>query len=346
MSSRLAKDIAKRASKGAGKVRHATISAAPIEGQSTIIEDAPARLPGGEIYIFYHLQTKQVVYSLKKNVKNSHALKQLPYNGKKTVPAALRKDLWTPLAKVDFYPVDTPQAAAAGLHAFRRLREYKKMHELQWPAELAMEEQDTTDSGKKSNPKPLSRKLRGRKLCDQKANSIADLAAALNAVTTPVVEPKLALDKDGKPLVDEDGNPTGQLEKDVELAKNAATGAIEEGGVIADAKEDAPVVTGAVEEGAVVGEAGEESSQAPVQVVEEEDAESVIGATVNWADMFDAEFAESWPKRVVHAQLPPIRHNRKNPVRIWTEEEVAPKESEQLDDPATLPKDEAGKVIL
>lgn len=53
------------------------------------------------------------------------------------------------------------------------LREYRTLHETQWPKELALDEKGRT----------LSRKLRGRKLCDQRANSIADIAATLGKVS-------------------------------------------------------------------------------------------------------------------------------------------------------------------
>jgi hypothetical protein len=54
------------------------------------------------------------------------------------------------------------------------MREYRKLHETQWPKSFAIDP--------KTN-RPLSRTERGRRLCDQKANSIADMAAALAAVT-------------------------------------------------------------------------------------------------------------------------------------------------------------------
>jgi hypothetical protein len=100
--------------------------------------------------------------------QNNKALRQLPFNGKKTVPAALRKDLWSPLALIEF----PAGHSDAGLNAFRMLREYRRLHETQWPEEFALDDKGRT----------LSRKLRGRKLCDQRANSIADISATLGKV--------------------------------------------------------------------------------------------------------------------------------------------------------------------
>ncbi|KFX93869.1 hypothetical protein O988_04277 [Pseudogymnoascus sp. VKM F-3808] len=157
MSSSTVSQIARTGSRFADKVRNASVSVKPE------VEH------GRQIFVYSHLQTKQVVYSLKQNIKNNKALRQLPYNGKKTVPAALRKDLWSPLARIEF----PAGHSAAGLNAFRMLREYRTLHETQWPKELALDDKGRT----------LSKKLRGRKLCDQRANSIADISATLAKVS-------------------------------------------------------------------------------------------------------------------------------------------------------------------
>jgi len=241
MSATTTTRLARTSSKFADRVRNASIAAAPASGHEH----------GRDIYVYSHLQTKQVVYSLQQNVKvrslspspsppfpartltpppkNNKALRQLPYNGKKTIPAALRKDLWSPLARISF----PAGAAQAGLDAFRMLREYRKLHESQWPAALALD-----DKGQ-----PLKRRLRGRKLCDQRANSIADIAAALAKVTRP----------------------------------REAAG--------------------------------------------EEPAREAVGATVRWSDIFDAEFAESWPETVVHDKWAVTRNHRRE-LRDVLEEEA------------------------
>lgn len=95
----------------------------------------------------------------------------MPFNGKKTVPRALRKDLWAPLALIQF-----PEGAGSiGLAAFQKLREYRRLHELSWDDSLL-----TDDDGK-----ILTRKERGRKISDQKANSVADIASVLAKIGTP-----------------------------------------------------------------------------------------------------------------------------------------------------------------
>lgn len=85
-------------------------------------------------------------------------MKQLPFLGKKTKPPALRKDQWRPLAAITF------PTGHQGLNAYRELREFRKRHEHEW-------------TYKKLGVR--TRLEAGRKLMDQKANSIADMAAVL-----------------------------------------------------------------------------------------------------------------------------------------------------------------------
>lgn len=105
--------------------------------------------------------------------QNNAALSQLPYAGKKTLPPSLRKDIWRPLLSVSF--PSPPQ----GLAAFRKLREYRVLHETKWNSNLASNpERDESDDHRLRNALP-SKKERGRIIMDQKANSIADLAHVL-----------------------------------------------------------------------------------------------------------------------------------------------------------------------
>ncbi|KAF2102697.1 hypothetical protein NA57DRAFT_71684 [Rhizodiscina lignyota] len=114
---------------------------------------------GRHIYIFNHLVTNQVVYSFTQELKES-SLKQLTFVGKKSVSSHLRPDLWSCLAIVTF------PTQYQGREAYRQLREFRMMHEYCWKKP----EDDT----------PLPRKsLRIRLLQNQKANSVADLAAVL-----------------------------------------------------------------------------------------------------------------------------------------------------------------------
>ena len=99
-------------------------------------------------------------------------MKQLPYLGKKTVPAALRKDLWLPFALVEF------PSPFRGLNAFRKLREFRRLHETAYPLDI-ITHKEGEKNGYQKKGYLMNTKERGRVLMDQKANSVADLAAVL-----------------------------------------------------------------------------------------------------------------------------------------------------------------------
>jgi len=77
--------------------------------------------------------------------------------GKKSVPAALRKDVWAPMATVTF------KETLMGTNTFRMLREFRRLHETSYSKELLQK----------------SKKERIRILMNQKANSVADLAESI-----------------------------------------------------------------------------------------------------------------------------------------------------------------------
>ncbi|KAI9711823.1 MAG: hypothetical protein M1820_001968 [Bogoriella megaspora] len=111
------------------------------------------------IYIYRNTLTNQVVYSLRQSMKNNQSLKQLAYFGKKTIPAKLRKDVWTPLLSVSF-----PHQSQC-MDAFHKLREYRRLRDVNWDRD--------------SEKIPLEKKRRKKALMDQKAEAVADLAAIL-----------------------------------------------------------------------------------------------------------------------------------------------------------------------
>ncbi|KAI9792649.1 MAG: hypothetical protein M1835_007710 [Candelina submexicana] len=192
---------------------------------------------GRHIFVYSNLRTNQVIYSLTRDMNNNAALRQLPYLGKKTVPAALRKDLWQPLATISF--PDPPQ----GLTAFRKLREYRKLHELSYPL----------DDIKDKNGKLLGKKQRGKKLMDQKANSIADIAAVLQSR--------------------------------------------EKGNVVGEAGETAVKDASPRDKLAIVEEEAVETRRRIGAFRDEHQRDKV---KISWADILDAEYAETWPESVVH----------------------------------------------
>ncbi|KAF3806274.1 hypothetical protein GCG54_00006036 [Colletotrichum gloeosporioides] len=136
---------------------------------------------GEQIWVWSHQLTRQVVYSHSQIMESHRALRQLPFNGKKLRPAALRKDYWKPMAMIQL----PKGAGAAGQSVFQKLREFRKMHELCWDDSLRFDVVKTEAlPGKdalrvKQRRRVLNKFERGQRLNDQYANSIADMAAVL-----------------------------------------------------------------------------------------------------------------------------------------------------------------------
>ncbi|KAG4428418.1 hypothetical protein IFR05_016098 [Cadophora sp. M221] len=151
---------------------------------------------GQQIFVFNHLQRNHVVYSLTRAMKvfppilrhpipNNAALAQIPFNGKKSVPAALRKDLWHPFAEIKF----PAGAGPIGLSVFQKLREYRRRHELEWGDEVRLDDEGNA----------RKKKDRAKAICDQKANSVADIATVVSMLAAPeqvtIVKKKDALQR-------------------------------------------------------------------------------------------------------------------------------------------------------
>ncbi|KAK3074610.1 hypothetical protein LTR53_002821 [Teratosphaeriaceae sp. CCFEE 6253] len=155
----------------------------------------PKKGHGQYIFAYTHIRTRQVLYSLSRSLDSRASLKQLPDTGANNTPSHLRKDLWRPLYTLAL-PSAHPECLAQGLHAFKKLREYRKLHELCWKpplslskpysdADIEYEKEKLGDRGgsKKESVYDIIRKrkarLREKQVMDQKANSVADLAAVL-----------------------------------------------------------------------------------------------------------------------------------------------------------------------
>ncbi|KAI1116998.1 transcriptional regulation of mitochondrial recombination-domain-containing protein [Nemania sp. NC0429] len=120
---------------------------------------------GEKIFVFNHFLDGLTVYSHSPVLKANHAFRQIPFNGKQLRPSKLRKDYWRPLAMIQF-----PEGQGeVGRSVFQRLRECKKLHEYAWD--------DSMLYGK--NGRTRTRHERGKSLNDQRANTIADMAAVL-----------------------------------------------------------------------------------------------------------------------------------------------------------------------
>ncbi|OAQ97833.1 hypothetical protein LLEC1_00039 [Akanthomyces lecanii] len=153
---------------------------------------------GENIWVFAHRRTQQVIYSFNATLDGFHAMKQLPYNGKKTKPAKLRKDYWAPMAKIEL-----PRGQGnLGRVVFQKLRELKHLHEVSWDDSLLYkkpieyseaEKKAAAKRAAENEPDPRftrSKAQRGKALNAQKANSVADMAAVLgNGGNSNKIEP-------------------------------------------------------------------------------------------------------------------------------------------------------------
>lgn len=118
------------------------------------------RSHGKHIYMFRHIRTNQIVYTLYPRL-TQRSLKQLPFIGKHSVPPSIRADYWTPFCRVG--PFASPEQ---GTDALQTLFSLRKLHQLCWKDE-------------NPNFKILGKKHLIKKLMDQKTNSVADLAKVL-----------------------------------------------------------------------------------------------------------------------------------------------------------------------
>ena len=92
--------------------------------------------------------------------QNAKAMRQIPFNGKKLKPPSLRRDYWRPMALIQF-----PEGLGeVGRSVFHKMREFRVRHELSWENDEYLK---------------LSKHERGIELNDQRANTVADMAAVL-----------------------------------------------------------------------------------------------------------------------------------------------------------------------
>ncbi|KAI1302586.1 transcriptional regulation of mitochondrial recombination-domain-containing protein [Xylaria venustula] len=123
---------------------------------------------GEKIFIFSHILEGMTIYGHEPVLKSNQVRHQLPFNGKKLRAVKLRKDYWRPLAMIQF----ADGQGEVGRSVFQRLRECKKLHAYSWD--------DTVLYG--PNGQTLTTHERGARLNDQRANTIADMAAVLGGL--------------------------------------------------------------------------------------------------------------------------------------------------------------------
>ncbi|CAK3800060.1 Hypothetical predicted protein [Lecanosticta acicola] len=151
---------------------------------------APYRT-GHHIFAYRNFRTNQVLYSLTYELRNE-ALEQLPDLGANSKPPTIRRDSWRPFYSVSL--PDTPLGKVQCLDTYEKLLNYKKLHELYWEPPPELERQFTEKQIERMKERLEKRggskketvydviarqkwKMRVNHIMNQKANSIADLAA-------------------------------------------------------------------------------------------------------------------------------------------------------------------------
>ena len=213
------------------------------------------------------------------------------------MPAALRKDLWTPLCHIELPNPDM------GLLTFRRLREYRRLHELSYPLSTV-----TQTEGPRAG-QLLPRKKRIKVLMNQKANSIADMAASLLHLDHPWLEKtreakrrKAVLDRE-----DERRRQKVQFQGEVDALTEKLSGSslsAEDVKALESEREEISIdlqVLRDEETSAQEGKPPPTPFDSPT--ILRKGLRPLKGTVIRWANAMDAEYAETWPKQVVHGTL-------------------------------------------
>lgn len=226
------------------------------------------------------------------------------YHGKKTVPAEIRRDLWIPYYSVHFG--DT----RLGLRAYQLLREFSLQRQLSPPPEMitvteeflaakrpkdALAAEEFDKQNKKRIGLPMEKKERARVLMDQRATSVADIAAVL-AIQEEEIE-KGFLDREYK-----EGKPTRRTRQRRREARAREAAQAQANAARIKSLEDT-----ISREGGMPIKIGEGDGVYP-------DQPGLV--KVLWRDAHDAYYAESWPSSVEHGELVTLRDTIIGPERV------------------------------
>ncbi|RAH65771.1 mitochondrial 54S ribosomal protein mL67 [Aspergillus aculeatinus CBS 121060] len=249
---------------------------------------------GKNIFVYHNMRTNQVVYSLTRYLDKNSVLRQLVYHGKKTVPATLRKDMWVPYYSVHF------TSAQLGLRAYHLLREFAMQRQLAPPREMVTITEEWLAQKRPRDPHKaeefdkewadkkgwlMKPKDRARVVMNQKATSVADVAAVLDIQAEEIAN----------------GFASGQrgyLGKAARRRRRQAR--VKEAAV-------------AARQAARVADFEKVLSKPQIdykiqEVVEDDPATAALlqaenGVKILWTDLHDAQFAAQWPDRVRHGEL-------------------------------------------
>ncbi|EDN05879.1 hypothetical protein I7I51_06256 [Histoplasma capsulatum] len=286
---------------------------------------------GKNIFAYNNIRTNQVVYSFTRELEKNNVLSQLVYHGKKTVPATLRKDMWTPYFSLHF------PSTSLGLEAYRLLREFSMQRQLAPPADMITASQDNEVLTRQRPRDPaeaekwdeewkirmeqhqfLNKKLRARILMDQKATSVADVAAVLALQQQKMKEEQEREARENE-LEDENEEETEEVEGgDGEKVKN-------ESGKVGDKDKTGKKISRKrrkrIQAAIRAQQALEKDTMDKIAELErmlqvkidpslppsEHHIVNEGEVKMFWVDLHNLQYAESWPKNVIHGQLKPVR---------------------------------------
>ncbi|KAL1886569.1 hypothetical protein Plec18167_000501 [Paecilomyces lecythidis] len=245
---------------------------------------------GKNIFVYNNIRTNQVVYSLTRYLEKNSVLSQLVYHGKKTVPATLRKDMWVPYFSAHF------NEKKVGLRAYHLLREFSMQRQLAPPREMVTITEEFLAQKRPRDPNEakkfdeeykdklgwlMDKKQRARVLMDQKATSVADMAAVL-AIQEEEIKNGFADGKRGYLTRTARKRRRSAREHESELAEKHAQ-------LIANFEK-------AISTPEVEYKIQEPHGNTEYDVQNDE-------VKILWYDLQDARYAESWPERVRHGEL-------------------------------------------
>jgi hypothetical protein len=216
------------------------------------------------------------------------------FHGKKTVPASLRKDMWVPYYSVHF------NDSKIGLRAYHLLREFSMQRQLSPPREMIMITEEFLQRKRPRDPEEarkfdkefkdkigwiMDKKHRARVLMDQKATSVADVAAVL-AIQEEEIKNGFADGSRGYLTRTARKRRREGRRKEDEVSQRAAEQVDQFEDLISTEE-----VEYKIEDPQGNGEYAVEDNQVKIL----------------WTDLHDAQFAESWPERVRHGELEQTR---------------------------------------
>ncbi|KAJ5527409.1 hypothetical protein N7513_011568 [Penicillium frequentans] len=252
---------------------------------------------GKNIFVYHNVRTKQVVYSLTRYLEKNNVLNQMVYHGKKTVPAEVRRDMWVPYYSVHF------SDSKLGLRAYQMLREFSMQRQLAPPKEMITVTEEFLAAKRPKGPveaelydrmnrkrvgNTMEKKERARALMDQKATSVADIAAVLSIQKEEIANG----------LLSRDGS-RGYLTRKARQRRREALHQEQE-----RAKENAARI--GVLEGYLSKRSGEDVKIGEVESDYPETAETV---KILWHDVHDAHYAEAWDSSIQHGKLERTRNS-------------------------------------